>query len=114
MKLLILSDLHIRHTRGGSIKNNSRGIGAYYVTQKARELGIDATNIDYFLDWPRELLIHSILSFFDDEKECIIGYSGSIDASGTDFYKSLNFISYGNDFFEDGIPHIAMKYVKKN
>ena len=50
MKLLILSDLHIRHTRGGSIKNNSRGIGAYYVTQKARELGIDATNIDYFLD----------------------------------------------------------------
>ena len=31
-----------------------------------------------------------------------------------DFYKSLNFISYGNDFFEDGIPHVAMKYVKKN
>ncbi len=29
-----------------------------------------------------------------------------------DFYKSLNFISYGNDFFEDGIPHIAMKYLK--
>ena len=31
-----------------------------------------------------------------------------------DFYKSLNFITYGNDFFEDGIPHIAMKYVKKS
>ena len=29
-----------------------------------------------------------------------------------DFYKSLNFISYGDEFFEDGIPHIAMKYVK--
>ena len=29
-----------------------------------------------------------------------------------DFYKSLNFISYGSEFFEDGIPHIAMKYVK--
>ena len=28
------------------------------------------------------------------------------------FYKSLNFISYGNDFFEDGIPHVAMKYAK--
>ena len=27
-----------------------------------------------------------------------------------DFYKSLNFISYGNTFYEDGIPHIAMKY----
>tara|TARA_A100001011_G_C13989093_1_gene706506 strand:+ start:233 stop:682 length:450 start_codon:yes stop_codon:yes gene_type:complete len=29
-----------------------------------------------------------------------------------DFYKSLNFISYGDEFFEDGIPHIAMKQVK--
>ena len=26
------------------------------------------------------------------------------------FYKSLNFKSYGDEFFEDGIPHIAMKY----
>ena len=31
-----------------------------------------------------------------------------------DFYKSLNFILYGDKFFEDGIPHIAMKYVKKS
>ena len=29
-----------------------------------------------------------------------------------DFYKTLNFISYGDQFFEDGIPHIAMEYVK--
>ena len=29
-----------------------------------------------------------------------------------DFYKSLNFISYGDEFFEDGIPHIAMEYLK--
>ena len=28
------------------------------------------------------------------------------------FYKSLNFISYGDEFFEDDIPHIAMKYLK--
>lgn len=89
MKFLVLSDLHIRHTRGGSIKNNSRGIGAYYVTQKARELGIDATNIDYFLDWPYDLLIDSIRHFFGDEKECLIGYSGSIDASGTEYYRKL-------------------------
>ena len=27
-------------------------------------------------------------------------------------YKTLNFISNGNEFFEDGISHIAMKYVK--
>ena len=89
MKFLVLSDLHIKETRGGTIKNNSRAVGAYYVTQEARKLGIDAINIDYFLDWPRDLLLQSILSWFGDEKECVIGYSGSIDASGTDFYKNL-------------------------
>ena len=29
-----------------------------------------------------------------------------------DFYESINFISYGDEFYEDGIPHIAMKYLK--
>ena len=29
-----------------------------------------------------------------------------------DFYESINFISYGDKFLEDGIPHIAMKYIK--
>ena len=28
-----------------------------------------------------------------------------------DFYKSLNFVSYGDEFLEDGIPHVAMKYL---
>ncbi len=27
-----------------------------------------------------------------------------------EFYKNLNFTSYGDQFFEDGIPHIAMEY----
>jgi len=89
MKFLVLSDLHLRETRAGNIKNNGRGVGAYYVTQEARKIGIDCCNIDYFLDWPRDLLIQSILSWFGDEKECVIGYSGSIDTSGTDFYKNL-------------------------
>lgn len=89
MKFLVLSDLNQKLTRVGSLKNNSRGIGAYYVTQKAREFGIDATNIDYFLDWPRELLLECILTWFGNEEECVIGYSGSIDASGTNYYKEL-------------------------
>lgn len=89
MKFLVLSDLHMKSTIAGDIKNNSRAVGAYYVTQEARKIGIDATNIDYFLDWPRDLLIKSILTWFDDEKECLIGYSGSIDASGRDYYKAL-------------------------
>ena len=29
-----------------------------------------------------------------------------------DFYASINFISYGDEFFEDEIPHIAMRYKK--
>lgn len=89
MKFLVLSDLNIRFTRLGNFKNNSRAIGAYYVTQEARALGIDSCNIDYFLDWPRELLIECILKFFDNDKDCVIGYSGSIDASGIDYYKEL-------------------------
>ena len=31
-----------------------------------------------------------------------------------DFYKTLSFSAYGNEFYEDGIPHIAMKYLKKS
>jgi predicted GNAT family N-acyltransferase len=46
-----------------------------------------------------------------DHKKSIILHS---QIAVADFYKSLNFISYGNDFFEDGIPHIAMKYVIKS
>ena len=89
MKFLVLSDLHMKSTAVGDIKNNSRAVGAYYVTQEARKLGIDAINIDYFLSWPKELLLKSMLTWFGDEKECVIGYSGSIDASGRDYYKSL-------------------------
>lgn len=89
MKFLVLSDLHLRETRAGKLKSNGRGVGAYYVTQEARKLGIDATNIDYFLDWPKDLLIQSMLTWFGEEKECLIGYSGSIDASGINYYKEL-------------------------
>ena len=89
MKFLVLSDLHIKNTKAGDIKNNSRAVGAYFVTQEARKLGIDATNIDYFLSWPKDLLIKSMLTWFGDEEECLIGYSGSIDASGRDYYKEL-------------------------
>ena len=44
----------------------------------------------------------------DDNKSIVLHSQVAV----ADFYKTLNFISYGNDFFEDGIPHIAMKYVK--
>ncbi len=59
------------------------------------------------------ILIKKIIKYYtnlDDNKSIIL--HSQIDVA--DFYKSLNFISYGNNFFEDGIPHIAMKYVKKS
>ena len=57
------------------------------------------------------VLIKNIIEQFINlnDKISIILYS---QVSVKDFYSSLNFISYGNEFFEDGIPHIAMKYLK--
>ena len=45
MKFLVLSDLHMKSTMVGDIKNNSRAIGAYYVTQEARKIGIDIFSV---------------------------------------------------------------------
>ena len=44
-----------------------------------------------------------------DDKQSIILHS---QIAVADFYKCLNFIPYGDEFFEDGIPHIAMRYKK--
>ena len=57
------------------------------------------------------VLIKNIIQQFINlnDKISIILYS---QVSVKDFYRSLNFISYGKEFFEDGIPHIAMKYLK--
>ena len=57
------------------------------------------------------ILIKNIIKHFtnlDDNKSIILHSQVAV----ADFYKSLNFISYGDEFLEDGIPHIAMKYIK--
>ena len=56
-------------------------------------------------------LIKNIIQYFLNSNDNISFVLHS-QVAVADFYKTLNFISYGNDFFEDGIPHIAMKYVK--
>ena len=55
------------------------------------------------------LLINEIIGFYLNNKKSnsIILHS---QVAVEEFYKSLNFTSYGNQFYEDGIPHIAMKY----
>ena len=44
----------------------------------------------------------------NDKKNSILLHS---QVSVKNFYKKLNFNSYGNQFSEDGILHIAMKYL---
>ena len=55
------------------------------------------------------LLISDIIRFYLNNKKnnSIILHS---QVAVEEFYKSLNFISYGDQFYEDGIPHIAMEY----
>ena len=55
------------------------------------------------------LLINKILEIYliNNKNNSIILHS-QVDVES--FYKTLNFISYGSEFYEDGIPHIAMKY----
>ena len=55
------------------------------------------------------LLINEIIGFYLNNKQnsSIILHS---QVAVEEFYKSLNFISYGDQFYEDGIPHIAMEY----
>ena len=55
------------------------------------------------------LLINEIVEFYLNNKKnnSIILHS---QVAVEEFYKSLNFISYGDQFYEDGIPHIAMEY----
>lgn len=89
MKFVLLSDLGIKPTRVGNLKNNNRSSGAHYVCEVARRYGADATNIDYWLEWNRDLLVESILTWFNDEQECWIALSGSIDGSSTNEFKLL-------------------------
>ena len=57
------------------------------------------------------ILIKKIIKYYmnlDDNKSIVLHSQVAV----ADFYKTLNFISYGNEFLEDGIPHIPMKYFK--
>ena len=88
-KLLILSDLGLKRTRAGLIKNNGRAAGSLHIAAVARSLGVDATNLDYWREWPLELLKTSILKWFSDSDGIWLALSGSIDGSSTEDFKSL-------------------------
>ena len=56
------------------------------------------------------LLISEIIKYYHkiNKKNSIILHS---QVAVEDFYKSLNFTSYGDRFLEDGILHIAMRHL---
>ena len=56
-------------------------------------------------------LIKNIIQYFINSNENISFILHS-QVAVADFYENINFISYGDEFLEDGIPHIAMKYIK--
>ena len=56
-------------------------------------------------------LINNIIQYFINLNDSIAFVLHS-QVAVADFYKSINFITYGDEFCEDGIPHIAMKYIK--
>ena len=56
------------------------------------------------------LLINEIVNIYKNIEDIDIILHSQVAVEK--FYKSLNFFSYGDMFFEDGISHIAMKYKK--
>ena len=91
-----------------------KAIGTARVRQKEMDL-LKIERVAVLKEFRRlkvgSILIKNIIKNYMnlDSNQSIILHS---QIAVADFYKSLNFISYGNDFFEDGIPHIAMKYLK--
>ncbi len=98
------------------IFDNKKAIATARVRQKENNI-LKIERVAVLLEFRRfkagSILIKNIIKHytnFDKNKSIILHSQIAVE----DFYKSLNFIAYGDDFFEDGIPHIAMKYVKKS
>ena len=98
------------------IFDNKKPIATARVRQKEKNL-LKIERVAVLLDFRRlkvgSILIKNIIKHYmnlNDKKSVILHSQVAV----ADFYKSLNFISYGNEFYEDGIPHIAMKYLQKS
>ena len=93
---------------------NKKAIATARVRQKGKSV-LKIERVAVLLEFRRlkvgSIIIKNIIKHYMnlDYNKSIILHS---QVSVADFYKTLNFISYGTEFFEDGISHIAMKYVK--
>ena len=98
------------------IFDSKKAIGTARVRQKEKNI-LKIERVAVLLQFRRlkvgSILIQNIIKHYmnlNDNKSIVLHSQVAV----ADFYKTLNFISYGNEFFEDSIPHIAMKYVKKS
>ena len=98
------------------IFNRVKAIGTARVRQKENDL-LKIERVAVLKEFRRlkvgSILIKNVIKHYlnlDYNKPIILHSQVAV----ADFYKSLNFISYGNEFYEDGIPHIAMKYLQKS
>jgi len=89
MKFVLLTDLGKKPTRNGLLFNNSRSSGSLHIVSEARAFGAEATGIDYWRSWPYELILESIVTYFNDDPEPWLALSGSIDGSSTGQFKKL-------------------------
>ena len=98
------------------IFDDLKAIGTARVREKEKDL-LKIERVAVLKEFRRlkvgSILIKNVIKHYlnlDDNKSIILHSQVAV----ADFYKSLNFISYGNEFYEDGIPHIAMKYLNKS
>ena len=91
-----------------------KAIGTARVRQKEKDL-LKIERVAVLKEFRRlkagSILIKNIIKHYlnlDYNKSIILHSQVAV----ADFYKNLSFSAYGNEFYEDGILHIAMKYVK--
>ena len=71
-----------------------------------------AVLLDYRRSKVGSLLIREIIKIYSDLKDTKIILHSQLAVEK--FYRNLNFSPYGEQFLEDGIPHIAMVFNKQN
>jgi len=89
MKVVIVSSLAIRGTRLGGLDNNARLSGPLSICEMVRELGGEATTVDYFDKWDLNILAESLCKWFGNEKNIVIGTSGSVNDGNTILFARL-------------------------
>lgn len=102
MKVAIVSSLAIRGTRIGALDNNAKLSGPLAISEIVRELGGEATTIDYFDKWDLNHLSECLISWYGHESYIVLGTSGSVNDGNTELFKQLV------DKVRETLPHLKV------